>query len=119
LVKRLVASIVLAARSIGLSDSKGGDCAVTSARSYRDHMREFSRMDPLRVWYSNISAEDIIGIVPKAMQQGVRKRIEKAAAGSGSESDFPKLAGSAGGQIRITDQPPLIFHPEVTRVKTH
>ena len=29
--------------------------------------------------------------------------------------DFPKLTGSVGGQIRITDQPPLIFHPEATR----
>jgi uncharacterized protein (DUF2252 family) len=29
--------------------------------------------------------------------------------------DFPKLTGSVGGQIRITDKPPLIFHPEVTR----
>src|SRR6476620_700029 len=59
-VKRLVASMVLAARSIGLSDKKGRDCAETAARSYREHMREFSRMDPLRVWYSNISVEDII-----------------------------------------------------------
>jgi uncharacterized protein (DUF2252 family) len=111
-VKRLVASMVLAARSIGLSDSTGRDCAETAARSYREHMREFSRMDPLRVWYSNISAEDIIEIVPKAVQKRMRKRIAKATSGSGSELDFPKLAGSIAGQTRITDQPPLIFHPE-------
>jgi uncharacterized protein (DUF2252 family) len=111
-VKRLVASIVLAARSIGLSDNKGRDCAVTAARSYREHMREFSRMDPLQVWYSTISAEDIIGIVPKAVQKRLRKRLAKAAARSGSELDFPKLAGTVAGQIRITDQPPLIFHGE-------
>jgi uncharacterized protein (DUF2252 family) len=43
-VKRLVASIVLAARSIGLSDSKGRDCAEAAARSYREHMREYSRI---------------------------------------------------------------------------
>ena len=114
-VKRLVASVVLAARSIGLSDGKGRDCAVAAARSYREHIREFSQMDPLRVWYTTISAEDVIEIVPKAWQKGVRKRIDKAADGSGSELDFPKLAGAVGGQIRITDQPPLIFHPEETR----
>jgi len=111
-VKRLVASIVLAARSIGLSDNKGRDCAETAARSYREHMREFSRMDPLRVWYSNISVEDIIEVVPKAVQKRIRKRIKKVMSGTGSELDFPKLAGSIAGQIRITDQPPLIFHPE-------
>jgi uncharacterized protein (DUF2252 family) len=114
-VKRLAASIVLAGRSIGLSDSEARDCAVSSARSYREHMHKFSRMDPLRVWYTNISAEEVIDMVPKALQKGVRNRVEKAAAGSGSELDFPKLAGAVGGQIRITDQPPLIFHPESTR----
>jgi uncharacterized protein (DUF2252 family) len=111
-IKRLVASMVLAARSIGLSDSTGRDCAQTAARSYREHMREFARMDPLRVWYANISAEDISGMVPKAVQKRMRKRIKKVTSGTGSELDFPKLAGSIAGQTRISDQPPLIFHPE-------
>jgi uncharacterized protein (DUF2252 family) len=113
-VKRLVASIVLAARSNGLSDNHGRDCAVSCARMYREHMREFSRMDPLRVWYAETSATDFINSLPKALQKQVKKRIEKMAAHSGSEYDFPKLAGSVGGQIRISDQPPLIFHPEST-----
>jgi uncharacterized protein (DUF2252 family) len=111
-VKRLVASMVLAARSIGLSDGPGRDCAETAARSYREHMREFSKMDPLRVWYTNISVEDIIGVVPRAVQKRMRKRIAKVASGTGSELDFPKLAGTVAGQTRISDQPPLIFHPE-------
>jgi uncharacterized protein (DUF2252 family) len=111
-VKRLVASMVLAARSIGLSDSQGRDCAETAARSYREHMREFSRMDPLRVWYATISVKDIIGVVPKAVQKRMRKRIKKVTSGTGSELDFPKLAGTIAGRTRITDQPPLIFHPE-------
>src|SRR4029079_18300045 len=111
-VKRLVASMVLAARSIGLSDGRGGDCAETAARSYREHMREFSKMDPLRVWYTNISVEDIIGVVPRAVQKRMRKRIAKVASGTGSELVFPKLAGTVAGQTRISDQPPLIFHPE-------
>jgi uncharacterized protein (DUF2252 family) len=111
-VKRLVASMLLAARSIGLSDSKGRDCAEAAARSYREHMREFSRMDPLRVWYTNICVEDIIGMVPKAVQKRMRKRVKKVTSGTGSELDFPKLAGTIAGQTRISDQPPLIFHPE-------
>jgi hypothetical protein len=49
------------------------------------------------------------------VQKAARKRIDKAALGSGSELDFPKLAGAVGGQIRITEQPPLIFHPEGSR----
>ena len=113
-VKRLVASIVLAARSNGLSDNHGRDCAVNSARMYREHMRKFSRMDPLRIWYAETSATDFINSLPKTLQKQAKKRIEKTAAHGGSEYDFPKLARSVGGQIRISDQPPLIFHPDST-----
>jgi uncharacterized protein (DUF2252 family) len=112
-VKRLAASIALAARSIGLSDGKARDCAVTSARGYREHMQEFSRMDPLRVWYMKITAEDFIAELPKAVRKRVLTHIDKGSR-SGSELDYPKLAGSIGGQIRITDHPPLIFHPEAS-----
>jgi uncharacterized protein (DUF2252 family) len=113
-VKRLVASIVLAARSNGISDHRGSDCAVSCARRYREHMREFAKMDPLAIWYAETTASDFIESLPKALQKSAKKRIEKAASRSGSASDFPKLAGSIAGRIRITDQPPLIFHPETT-----
>ena len=49
-VKRLVASIMLAARSNGLSDNQGRGCVVSCARRYREHMHELSKMNPLRVW---------------------------------------------------------------------
>nr|WP_246737222.1 DUF2252 domain-containing protein [Bradyrhizobium japonicum] len=110
-VKRLAASVVLAARSIGLSDTTGRNCAIAAARGYREHMRGFSRMDPLAVWYANIAAEDLMAIAPKRARKHLQRRIDHAAVDRGSELDFPKLAGSIGGQIRITEQPPLIFHP--------
>jgi uncharacterized protein (DUF2252 family) len=111
-VKRLVASIVLAARANGFSDSHGRECVVNCARRYREHMHNFSGMAPLRTWYAETTAKDFVEALPKALRKSVRKRIEKTATHSGSEFDFPKLAGSVGGKIRITDQPPLIFHPE-------
>jgi uncharacterized protein (DUF2252 family) len=114
-VMRLAASVMLAARSIGLSDAKGRDCATAAARGYREHMRKFSRMDPLAVWYANVAAEDLMTIAPKNARKRLQRRIDHAAMDRGSELDFPKLAGSVGGQIRITEQPPLIFHPEAAR----
>jgi hypothetical protein len=63
-------------------------------------MREFSKMDPLRVWYTETSAADFIESLPKALRKNVRKHIEKAAVHSGSEFDFPKLTGSVGGKVR-------------------
>src|SRR3974390_605084 len=93
-IKRLVASIVLAARSNGLSDKQGRDCAASCARKYREHMRELSEMAPLRGWYAETKAADFIGALPKVLQKNVEKRIKKTAAHSRSEFDFPKLAGS-------------------------
>lgn len=113
-VKRLVASIALAARSNGISDHRCRDSAVNCARRYREHMREFAKMNPLAVWYAETKASDFIESLPKALRRSVKRRIEKAAGRSGSEFDFPKLAGSVAGQITITDQPPLIFHPRTT-----
>jgi uncharacterized protein (DUF2252 family) len=71
-------------------------------------------MDPIRIWYAETSAVDFIQSLPNALRKNVKKRVAKAAAHTGSEFDFPKLTGSIGGQIRITDQPPLIFHPRST-----
>ena len=76
-VKRLVASIVLAARSNGLSDHRGRDCAVSCARRYREHMREFAKMDPLAIWYAETKASDFIESLPKALRRSVKKRIKK------------------------------------------
>lgn len=116
-VKRLVASFVLAARSNGQSDASGRDAAVACARSYRERIREYSAMGPLEVWYARISADDLMGLVPARLKKRVQQRIEKASKQSGSEVDYPQLAGMVGGHIRIHDTPPLIFHPEEARAE--
>jgi hypothetical protein len=72
-------------------------------------------MDPLAMWYANVAVEDLMTIAPKNARKHLQRRIDHAAMDRGSELDFPKLAGSVGGQIRITEQPPLIFHPEAAR----
>jgi uncharacterized protein (DUF2252 family) len=114
-VRRLVASFVLAARANGLPDRRGRDAAEACARSYRAHLRAFSELSPLRVWYTQISDHDILGILPKKYRKRVLKRIARAREDEGSELAFPKLAENIGGSIRIADQAPLIFHPDSSR----
>lgn len=117
-LKRLVASLVLAARSNGQSDATGRDAATACARSYRERMREYSEMSPLEVWYARISADDVVGLLPtEQRKRRVQQRIEKARKQSGSEIDYPQLAGMVGGHVRIHDTPPLIFHPEEARAE--
>jgi uncharacterized protein (DUF2252 family) len=112
-VKRLVASFVLAARSNGLSEAAGRDAAVTTARSYRKRMHEYSRMSPLEVWYARVTADDVRELARgQAVKERIQRRIEEASERNGSEVAYPKLAGMVGGHVRIHDDPPLIFHPD-------
>ena len=92
-VKRLAASIVLAARSIGLSDSKGRDCAVAAARSYREHMREFSRMDPLRVWYTTISRRRYHRNGAQGLAEGRQEADRKSGGGQWFGTGFSQARG--------------------------
>jgi hypothetical protein len=116
-VKRLAASFVLAARSIGLKDSDGRDAAVTATRSYRERLAEYARMSPLEVWYAKIHSDDILDLISDPQRKKyVRRRIAKAAERSGSELDYPQLAQVVGGKIHIGEAPPLIFHPEAARL---
>jgi uncharacterized protein (DUF2252 family) len=114
-VKRLATSFVLAARSLGLSDRVGREAAETAARNYRKTLRRLARSNPLEVWYAKLTAEDLVATLPEGRQKLAAARIEAALERTGSEMDFPKLAGVVGGRATIRDTPPLIFHPEASR----
>ena len=116
-VKRLVASFVLAARANGLSDKVGEEAAVACARSYRKRLREYAEMHPLDVWYARVTSQDVLNALPPAARDRLQARLDKTVADSGSELEFPKLAGVIGGRTSIRDVPPLIFHPEGSRAK--
>lgn len=110
-VKRLVASFVLAARSNGLGDAVARDVAVACARAYRERLREFMELSPLEIWYARITSEDVLDMLPRPERKRVESRLAKATSGQSSELIYPELAGMVGGQVRIRDLPPLVYHP--------
>ena len=110
-VKRLVASFVLAARANGLTDSAGRDAAISCARGYRLRMLEFSTMDVLDIWYARVEFADYLTMLPQNRRAALDARIARATAHGSSELVFPKFIEQNGGQPRIRDRPPLIFHP--------
>jgi len=114
-IQRLATSFVLAARSAGLPDTKGRDLAETCARSYRKNIGKFAAMHPLEVWYSRVTARDLLDLLPPADRKRLQARIDAALKHTGSEMDFPKLAGVVHGRLAIRDTPPLIYHPDVAR----
>src|SRR5271166_5183551 len=110
-LKRLAASIVVACRDNGLSESVAKDAVLGCVRSYREHMAEFSEMKVLDLWYF---AVDIHMLISSIQDPGIRRRVIKRLAqareSSTSEGLFPKLIDDAGGSTHFKDQLPAIFH---------
>ncbi len=110
-LKRLATSFVIACRDNGLSEADGKNAALTCVRSYREHMAEFSEMNPLDLWYFALEAEMMIASIrDKTIRRGAIKRLSKARESSTSEGLFPKLVDTSGGAQMIKDQLPGIFH---------
>ncbi len=110
-VKRLAASFVLACRDNGFSEDTARDAVLTCVRSYREHMREYSGMRVLDVWYASIDVEKLIPTIQdEEARKRMQKRLAKARERSVTEHDFPELVAMTGPVPTIKDNPPLIFH---------
>ena len=59
-VKRLAASVVVAARDHGFADRHGRAAARRSAWAYRTQMKRFAGMSFLDVWYSRIDVDGLV-----------------------------------------------------------
>ncbi|HTR12491.1 MAG TPA: DUF2252 domain-containing protein [Roseiarcus sp.] len=111
-LKRLAASVVVAARHIGLPDSDAARAATDAVCSYRERMADYASMHALDVWYDRIDLDRVLKVLPsEAEVQRVRQRVEQARKKSLPEALFPKLAEHVGAAPKIKDEPPLIFHP--------
>ncbi len=75
-VKRLVASIVVAGRSVGLSRRQRERAALATAAGYRSAMRRFARMRNLDVYYARLDADtlrtEVAGAPPPSSAGGSR-----------------------------------------------
>ena len=111
-VKRLAASIVIAARHLDFLDSDAAKAATEAVCSYRERMADYASMRALDVWYDRIDLERVLKVLPSVAEvERVRQRVEQARRKSLPESLFPKLVEHYGSAPRIKDVPPLIFHP--------
>ncbi|HEY2048491.1 MAG TPA: DUF2252 domain-containing protein [Caulobacteraceae bacterium] len=111
-LKRLVASIVLAGRHISLSETDTVRAVRATARSYRERMTDYAAMRALDVWYDAIDVERFVAAMEsKETRIRVQQRLRKQMTKNTPDFLFPKFVHQVGDLPRITDHPPLIFHP--------
>ena len=114
-VKRLAASVEIAARSQSFTGKETRAIVVGSVRSYRESMRAFAKMPNQAVWYARLDADEFMA---KLRDVAPPERIRKAegliatARTKDSMQAFRKLTHEVGGQSRIISDPPLIVPVE-------
>ena len=108
-VKRLIASLVVAARGNGLGKKKARAIALASARSYRDFMRRFASMDTLTTWYTQMNADKILaGIHDPVLRADAEKTAARATSRDAAQA-AAKLTVVQDGRRAIVPQPPLVI----------
>ncbi|MCM8598523.1 MAG: DUF2252 domain-containing protein [Candidatus Accumulibacter sp.] len=112
-LKRLAASIVIAAQYMRLHDNEAARAATATVRAYRERMVDYSSMRALDVWYDTISVDRVIAEMTGGsdkLRKLAARRVEKARQQSAGENVFLKLAEHHGALPKIKDNPPLVFH---------
>ena len=113
-VKRMAASVVLAARQNGYSAQETRQAVLRCVQRYRESMQQFALMNHLDVWYYHIDEEAMLAMARgMAGRKQLAKRVERGSARASKRTrieTFPKLAEVVDGTFRIKDEPPLIFH---------
>jgi uncharacterized protein (DUF2252 family) len=117
-VKRLAASVAVAARENGFSDADARTAARLTVRSYRTEMMNYAAMRFLKVWYSRIDIDEVSrlfdALQPKTAVRRRHRDIAKAQRRT-SLSAFLKMCDQVDGQYRIRPAHPVIVRFPIER----
>ena len=110
-VKRLAASMEVAARSNGFSDKQRRKIVAGTVAGYRQAMRDFAGRSQLGIWYARADIDQLRAQLESKMDDRQRKLVAKGAAKArtrDSMEELGKLTISVDGQLRIMADPPLL-----------
>ncbi|MEV6617235.1 DUF2252 domain-containing protein [Streptomyces sp. NPDC051051] len=107
-VKRLAASVAVAARENGHSEAKARRAALETAAAYRTAVRRLSGLGELAVWYERIEADRLLPLIRSARR---RRRagasLTRARRRTGLQA-LDRLTEVVDGRRRIVHDPPLL-----------
>jgi uncharacterized protein (DUF2252 family) len=110
-LKRLVASVVVAARECGFPPRERERIALGIARDYREWMARFATQRSLDVWYARVDVDTLGPALAAQLEPSTRKRASKLVAKArthDSTDALAKLTRTVDGAPRIISNPPLI-----------
>jgi uncharacterized protein (DUF2252 family) len=110
-VKRLAASVSVAARELGVAPKPRRRIALATVRSYRTTMRRLARMGNLEAWYERVEADEVIDWLRSRLPEDRVGRVERdlvRARRKDSMRALDKLCERVNGRSRIVSDPPLV-----------
>ena len=109
-VKRLAASVAVAARAADMSNKRARSLAAGAVTAYREHMFALMGLSPREIWHSRIDLEQQLKQIESPdLRRSLSTLIRRARArGLDEDDNFPHLV--IGGEPKIADKPPAIFH---------
>jgi uncharacterized protein (DUF2252 family) len=106
-LKRLAASITVAGRHLGFSNSRNAEATMAAVAGYREHMALYAPMRALELWYQHIDAAQVAELHFNSLTKGA----SDAPLHPVTDHLFPKLTEIVGQTRRIKEEEPLVFRP--------
>ena len=110
-VKRLAASLEVAARDNGYPAKQRRDIVLAAVASYRLAMRGFAAMTNLEVWYARTDVEQLRADLDSQMTMRQRKKFDEGVAKARTRDSMravAKLTRMVDGRPQILSDPPLL-----------
>ena len=115
-VKRLCASMAVAALDNGLHPREARETAVATARAYQVAMAAFANQPMLNVWYAHLDAQEQLTALADAANKKLAKAITRSIGKARKRTALralEKLTEVVDGQRRFVPDPPLLVPAEV------
>ncbi|MFF1510298.1 DUF2252 domain-containing protein [Streptomyces sp. NPDC058326] len=107
-VKRLAASVAVAALQNGSTKPKAHRAALVAAESYRTAVRRLADLGELAVWYERIAADDLVPLVRGDDRARFVNRLARARRRTSLQALAKLTEADASGVRHIVDDPPLL-----------
>ncbi|MDX2597364.1 DUF2252 domain-containing protein [Streptomyces sp. WI03-4A] len=107
-VKRLAASVAVAALENGHARARAREAARAAVTGYRTTMRRLAGLGELAVWYERVDADSLLPLVRSAgRRRGMGSSLTRARRRTSLQA-LGKLTEVVDGRLRIVHDPPLL-----------
>jgi uncharacterized protein (DUF2252 family) len=106
-VLRLAASLVVAAREVGIRPRRADAAVAAAVEAYAGRMRRYASMPELDIWYDGMHVDSLLGYFEPADRGRVSVHIDKKKKHRTHRGAYARLTTAAHGRPRITEDPPV------------